>query len=93
MPRAFHGAFGLVDLALRQRTVVMRATVFDPEQLAIAVHDREELALVFDDAAVTGLKFGDRADGNLCGFCAHKVIGRGSGKPLGRRPDADKPGQ
>lgn len=75
MPRAFQRACLLIDFPLGEGAIVMRAAIFDPEQLAVTVHDREELAFVFDDAAVAGFKFGDRADCDSCGFVTHEVLG------------------
>ncbi len=93
MPRAFQRAGLLVDFSLGEGSIVMRAAIFDPEQLAVTVHDREELALVFDDAAIAGLEFGDRTDWDFCRFAAHEFLGEGPNFSDGNGPLAEKPGQ
>src|SRR3954452_14729580 len=62
VPGAFDGARVGIDLALEQRTVVVRAPVLDGEKLAIAVEDADLEVLPFDDADGAGRELGERAD-------------------------------
>src|SRR5690606_6721228 len=88
---AGNGAFLLVKVALRERSVVMRAAIFDAKERASTVQYGEKLALVLDDLAVSGLEFRDRADGNLCLFFAH-VQGVGGGwRTRFNNPQCGKP--
>src|SRR5215207_850179 len=91
--RAFDGALRAIELALGQRTVVVRAAVLDGEQLATAVEHPDLQVLPFHDARGTGGKVRERAD--LDEFCGQgeDVRGKSDGDGLNcierdRRPPA-----
>ena len=60
--RALDGAVVLVDLALEQVAVVVRAAVLDGEQLAAAVEDADLEVLPLDEAVLAGRQLLDGAD-------------------------------
>src|SRR4051794_21060124 len=65
---ALDRAGGLVELALGERPVVVRAAVLDRVERAVAVEDPDLRALVLDQAHSARRQLGCRADGNL-GSC------------------------
>jgi hypothetical protein len=60
--RALDRALLLVEVALRERSVVVRAAVLDREDLALAVEHADLEVLPFDDALGTGRELFERAD-------------------------------
>src|SRR5829696_6634018 len=62
VPGAFDRARGLVELALHQQAVVVRAAVLDGEEPAVAVEDADLEVLPCDQAHGARGKLGDGAD-------------------------------
>src|SRR3954451_7088782 len=72
--RTLHGALLLVELALGQRAVVVRAPVLDGQQLACAVEDADLEILPLDDPALAGRQLRDRAD--VDELRGHPMVGK-----------------
>ena len=62
VPRALDRAVVLVELALDQLAVVVRAAVLDGEDLAAAVEDADLEVLPLDEALLAGGQLFERAD-------------------------------
>src|SRR4051794_25610722 len=62
MARALDRARRLVEVALQQLAVVVRAAVLDGEEVAVAVEDADLEVLPFDEAMLAGGKLFDAAD-------------------------------
>src|SRR6187551_3159467 len=62
---ALDRAAGGVELALRERPVVVRAAILDRVQRSLAVEDTDLLAVVLDQAHLARRQLGCRADGDL----------------------------
>src|ERR1700755_125790 len=59
---ALDGARGLVELALGERAVIVRAAVLDRVDRAVAIEDADLHPVVLDKAPRAGRKLGDGAD-------------------------------
>src|SRR5207248_10337298 len=77
--RALHGARLLVELALHQRPVVVRAAVLDRVDLAVAVEDADLEVLPLDHAHAAGRQLGHRTDVDLLSHLCHVKL-----SPTGR---------